>query len=190
MNQERVMEPFSVNINFDTGRVSAPARMITRSLSNLEGFFHDGEAYKALLTDHDPVLYMVHEIPVPNAEGHLLSCTTLIYPGKVGREYFFTKGHFHTIENRAEIYTCLRGEGYLLLATRDGESRAVHMKPGISAYIPPHWSHRTLNCGSEPFIFHGVWPADSGHDYESIVDHGFPVRVFEENGKPVVRKDT
>ena len=185
---DSIMQPFAVEINFDSGRITAPARLLTRRLSDLEGLFSDGEAYRRALKEVDPVIYEVYEVPVPNEEGHLLSCTTLIHPGKIGGEYYFTKGHFHTRENRAEIYTCLRGEGYLLMGTRRGETCSIQMQPGTSAYIPPYWSHRTLNCGGGPFVFHGVWPGDAGHDYRSIARDGFPLRVFEEAGSPVVKK--
>lgn len=173
-------------IDFNSGRVSSPARLIKRRLSDLEGLFYDPIAYRRILEKEDPVLYQVYEIPVPPVEGHLMSCITIINPGKVGREYYFTKGHYHTKENCAEIYTCLRGGGYLLMATRRGDVCSIRMKPGLSAYIPPYWSHRTLNCGNEPFIFYGVWPGDAGHDYRSILEEGFPLRVFEEKGEPVV----
>ncbi|MGB4243043.1 MAG: glucose-6-phosphate isomerase family protein [Dethiobacteria bacterium] len=183
-----LMKPFAVNIDFQRGTISAPARVLRRTLKDLEGLFYDEEEYRRILAKEDPLLYEVYEVPVPNEEGHLLSCTTIIYPGKVGKEYYFTKGHFHEKEDRAEIYTCLQGEGYLLMHTRSGDVASIHMTPGVSAYIPPYWSHRTLNCGSEPFIFYGVWPGDAGHDYGSIKEEGFPLRVFEENGVPVVKK--
>lgn len=186
---KKLMEPYAVQIDFTSGAVSPPARLLVRRLSDLEGLFYDGEAFRRALADGNPVLYEVNEIPAPQEEGHLLSCTTVIHPGKIGREYYFTKGHFHTVENRAEIYTCLQGEGFLLMASRSGESRSISMKPGVSAYIPPCWSHRTLNCGERPFVFHGVWPADAGHDYRSITEDGFPLRVFEENGTPVVKSE-
>ncbi|GBF34270.1 glucose-6-phosphate isomerase [Desulfocucumis palustris] len=178
--------PFKVDIDFATGHVTAPAKVLTRRLSDLQGLFMDSAAYEQMLSRENPVLYDVYEIQVPEEAGHLASCTTVIYPGKVGKEYFFTKGHFHTIEETAEIYTCLRGEGYLLMMTRDGRSRAIKMTPGVSAYIPPYWAHRTLNCGGEPFVFYGVWPADAGHDYAAILDKGFKQRVMEVDGKPAV----
>lgn len=178
--------PFHVNIDFQTGKVSEPAKVLTRRLSDLKGLFKDQEAYEKMLAEGNPILYDVYEIHVPEEPGHLASCTTIIYPGKVGDEYFFTKGHYHTIEGTAELYTCLQGEGYLLMMTKDGESRAIKMTPGVSAYIPPYWAHRTLNCGDKPFIFHGVWPADAGHDYETIAQTGFKQRVIEQKGKPVV----
>ena len=189
MPVEKYMKPFAVEINFDNGHVAGATRILTRKLSDLEGLFLDWQSYARLLAAGDPVLYQVYEIGVPEEEGHLLSCTTVIYSGKVGNEYFFTKGHFHVKEERAEIYTCLQGEGYLLMTTREGDAVSTRMKPGTSVYIPPYWSHRTLNCGSTPFIFYGVWPGDAGHDYDSIAQNGFPLRVFEIDGLPVVVKE-
>lgn len=188
MAANKFMEPFSVEINFANGHVDGVGKVLTRTLSDLHGLYSDYQSYSKALANGDPVVYRVYEIQVPEEEGHLLSCTTVIYPGKVGSEYFFTKGHFHVREDRAEIYTCLQGEGYLLMTTRSGEAKSVVMKPGTSVYIPPHWSHRTLNSGKTPFIFYGVWPGDAGHDYESILQEGFPLRVFEIDGVPVVIK--
>ena len=119
-----LMKPFAVNIDFKQGSITAPARVTRRTLKDLEGLFYDEEEYRRVLAKEDPLLYEVYEIPVPNEEGHLLSCTTIIYPGKVGKEYYFTKGHFHEKEDRAEIYTCLQGEGYLLMHTRSGRCTA------------------------------------------------------------------
>lgn len=186
MKRSNLMEPFAVEINFHDGRVTGASGVLTRKLSDLEGLFKDQQSYSGMLAEDNPVIYQVYEIRVPEEEGHLLSCTTVIYPGKVGNEYFFTKGHYHVKEDRAEIYTCLQGEGYLLMTTREGGSRSVAMKPGTSAYIPPYWSHRTLNSGRTPFVFHGVWPGDAGHDYDSIIKNNFSLRVFEINGLPVV----
>lgn len=186
MAEENLMEPFSVEIDFTSGLVTGASRTLTRRLSDLEGLFKDQQAYAQMLTSDDPLVYQVYEIRVPEEEGHLLSCTTIIYPGKVGSEYYFTKGHYHLKEDRAEIYTCLQGEGYLLMATREGEARSTLMKPGTSVYIPPYWSHRTLNSGSVPFIFYGVWPGDAGHDYESIVKNSFSLRAYERDGVTVI----
>ncbi len=187
MPSENCMAPFAVNIDLITGHIGPPARVLTRRLSDLRGLFCDEAAYSTAMAAGDPVVYEVYEVRVPEEDGHLLSCTTVIHPGRVGSEYFFTKGHYHLREPRAEIYTCLRGEGYLLLGNREGEGRSIGMTPGVSAYIPPYWAHRTLNTGKHPFVFHGVWPGDSGHDYGSIQQGGFPLRVFEEQGRPVVR---
>ena len=45
------------------------------------------------------------------------------YPGKVGDEYFMTKGHFHTILETCEVYYTLSGQGAMLMETPEGTIR-------------------------------------------------------------------
>jgi hypothetical protein len=46
--------------------------------------------------------------------------------------------------------------------------------------------------GGEPLVrdqlrrWLACWPADAGHDYDTIQQQGFPVRVFEQGGEPVI----
>jgi oxalate decarboxylase/phosphoglucose isomerase-like protein (cupin superfamily) len=42
--------------------------------------------------------------------------------GKVGKEYFMTKGHFHMRPDRAEFYRGVRGEGMLIMMDRNREN--------------------------------------------------------------------
>ena len=79
---------------------------------------------------------------------------------------------------------CLQGEGDLLLQTRDGTTTVQHMHPGVVAYIPAYHAHRTINTGTENFVFLSVYPADSGYDYASIAEHGFASLMVEREGKP------
>jgi len=80
----------------------------------------------------------------------------------------------------------LRGKGKLLMESTDGEWAALDMFPGSASYIPPFWSHRTVNVGQEPLIFYCIFPADAGHDYATIEEKGFPKLVVEENGEVVL----
>ena len=57
-------------------------------------------------------------------EGGLFFGRTIIEPGKVGAEYFMTKGHIHKIKNRAEYYWCIQGEGMLILMNEKRQTRA------------------------------------------------------------------
>jgi len=97
-----------------------------------------------------------------------------------------TKGHFHSREGTAEIYFGLRGRGYLLTQTHDGQVSVIEIVPGTVAYIPPFWTNRTINIGDEKFVFFGVYPGDAGHNYGSIEEGGFAKLVVEKNGKPAV----
>jgi glucose-6-phosphate isomerase len=118
--------------------------------------------------------------------GQLRYSTTIIRPGKVGDEYFFTKGHYHALGDRAELYVGLSGDGYLLLQTPEGEISALAMKQGTAAYVPPYWGHRTINVGSDNFVFMACYPSDAGYDYASIAAKGFASLLLEQDGKPTL----
>lgn len=180
------MSPFTTMINLSNGVIPNAAVVQKRYLHDLEGLFADSIAEDALMINN-PLLYEVHEATQnPMEEGQLRYSTTTIYPGKVGDEYFFTKGHYHAIGNRAELYMGLAGEGYLLLMTPEGEVNVQHMTPGAMSYIPPFWAHRTINVGKENFVFFSCYPADAGYDYASIADNGFAKIVVERDGKPTL----
>lgn len=178
--------PFAVTIDLEAGVVTPAEARVTR-LSDLEGLFVDEEAYRQEREKGDLRVYTVYSIPVPEERGQLLSCTTILYPGKVGKEYYMTRGHFHLDTQAAEVYTCLSGEGYLLLVEDgSGEAESIKVVKGTSVYVPARWAHRMVNCGKIPLVFYAVWPAEAGHDYERLREKGFPLRVFEEGERPSV----
>ncbi len=106
-------------------------------------------------------------------------------PGKIGREYYLTKGHFHAWRPAAEVYLGLRGHGLMLLED-ERESRVVPLMPQTAVYVPGHTAHRTINTGDEPLIYLGVYPAGAGHDYAAIAERNFRTVVVEANGQPVL----
>ncbi|MGE0433859.1 MAG: glucose-6-phosphate isomerase family protein [Planctomycetota bacterium] len=160
-----------------------------RTLGQLTGLFRD-EAARAAMPADTPV-YRTFATPTPADApvGELLYSTTIIEPGKVGDEYFMTRGHFHAGRNRGEFCLTLAGEGMLVLMTDDRTPRVEVMRPGSLHLIDGAHAHRTVNTGREPLRFFVVWPADTGHDYESIAQHGFCVRVREVNGAPACVPD-
>ena len=173
--------PIGAKINPETGIIPG-AKKLVRRLSDLKGYFIDEEAYNELLREN-PVVYEVYAIEQEENDGDLNFATTVLHPGKVGKEFFFTKGHYHSKANRAEIYYAIKGRGGMLLQTPEGRGEWVPMEPGTVVYVPPYWAHRTVNTGSEPLIFLAVYPADAGHDYGSIKDRGFSKLVIEEGGE-------
>ena len=61
----------------------------------------------------------------PSADpGDMIFGVTHMRPGKVGREYFLTRGHIHANANRPEVYYGERGRGVMLLESPEGEVRA------------------------------------------------------------------
>jgi glucose-6-phosphate isomerase len=174
--------PYTHHINLNTGEIPGARLIQTRHLSDLRGLFADPVA-ETVLVQSNPLIYQVFETEEnPAVEGQMRFSTTIIQPGKVGGEYFFTKGHYHAKSDRAELYYGLKGQGILLLQTRAGEVSVQPMHPGSAAFVPPHWGHRTINTSPEPFAFLAVYPADAGYDYGSIAERGFAEIIVEQNG--------
>ncbi len=175
--------PFSKTLELGTSKFKDPLLVQKRFLSDMAGLYADSTAEQALVSEN-PLIYEVSLAHDGGSnEGELGYSTTLIYPGKVGSEYFMTKGHYHAKGDRAELYYCLEGEGYLLMQTPEGKVNAQKMTAGVGAYVPPYWGHRTINTGNKTFIFLAVYPADAGYDYGSIIEKGFAEIMVEKDGK-------
>jgi glucose-6-phosphate isomerase, archaeal len=174
-----------VNFNLtDYSLVGEPIINQIRKLNDLKGIFHNARAYSTL--NMEQIIYTVQSwLPVPEGTpGGLFFGTTNLMHGKVGNEYFMTKGHFHTLSDRAEFYWGVKGVGILILMDRDRNVWTEKVSPGSLHYIPAHVAHRVANTGNSPLIFSACWPSDSGHDYEEIAVKGFSARLIEKNGKP------
>ncbi|MBE7559435.1 cupin domain-containing protein [bacterium] len=175
-------------IDFSSGALSEVGEVLLRRVSDLVLLFGDKAAAEVLAEGDNPVVYQVFLPPErePGRPEALLYATTVIYPGKVGDEYFMTKGHFHVEGECPEVYLGTAGRGMLLLMDRHGRAEAVPMQAGTVVYVPPETAHRTVNVGDAPFVFFAVWPEKAGHDYQSIAAHGFSHRILEEHGRPVM----
>ncbi len=159
---------------------------IVRRLSSLKGQFLDAQAYDALLASGDIVAYEVYELKLPEVAGELLHGISIVHPGKVGEEYFMTKGHFHVVLETAEVYYCLKGEGMMVMETPDGESSVATLRSGRFLYVPPCWAHRSVNTGSGDLATFFVYPGNAGHDYGTIETKGFRQLVIEQDGAPAI----
>lgn len=161
---------------------------IERRLSALRGQFLDQDAYDRMLSIEDQLLYEVYEIKRPEVDGELLMGISIVHPGKVGSEFFMTKGHFHTVLDTSEVYYCLKGEGYMVMETPEGETSVEPLSPGKVLYVPPRWAHRSV-CTSrqEDLVTFFVYPAHAGHDYGTIEQLGFRKLVVEgEDGPKII----
>ncbi len=160
---------------------------IVRNLSAMKGQYQDLAAYEAKMAEGDPVLYEVYEVSRPQVAGELLMGVSIVHPGKVGNEYFMTKGHFHTVLETSEMYYCLRGEGFMVMETPEGDWAVEALKPGTVLYVPPRWAHRSVNSGiQEDLITFFVYPGNAGHDYGSIERQGFRKLVLDSKGAPEI----
>lgn len=164
---------------------------VVRRLSDLEGCFEDPKAFQSALALGNPIVYRVIAVEPASGPGDLHYGLGILYAGKVGNEYFLTKGHLHQTRESAEVYIGQSGEGLMLLEDEHtGESRIAPLGMGQIVYVPGHTAHRTMNIGCEPLTYFGIYPANAGHDYGVIAKRNFLKVVVEENGRPVIKDRT
>lgn len=181
-------KPFSFMISHNGWFPSRYDRHVARRLSDMIGHFADLDAYQAALEQRDLVIYEVYEIQRPARSGELNHGITIIHPGKIGDEYFMTKGHFHSVLDTAEIYYCLHGEGLMVMETPEENWAVEPFEPGGVLYVPPRWAHRMVNTHpEEDLVALFIYPGNSGHDYGSIERKGFRKMVVDQGGRPQIR---
>jgi len=177
--------PEGVAIDGKTGEVTPSTSRYSKKLSDLRGFFHDPKALESKIAQEgDATVYEV--IDYRHEESDLAFGTTIMWPGKVGEEYYLTRGHFHVRRECGEAYYTQSGAGLLLLESREGETRTVDMKPGVCTFIPPDWAHRSINTGPEKLIFTWFCATDAGHEYGEIQKRGMRKLVIDQDGKSVL----
>jgi glucose-6-phosphate isomerase len=179
--------PFTFEIILPGGILTKYDNHVIRKLSAMRGQYADEHSYEAMLAREDMVLYEVYEIRRPEASGELLHGTSIVHPGKVGDEYFMTKGHFHAILDTAEVYYCLHGKGMMVMETPEGEWAVEELRPGRVLYVPPRWAHRSVNTsGEKDLVTFFIYPGHAGHDYGTIESQGFRKLVLERDGEPQI----
>ena len=165
--------PASVRLDPNTGEMTGRTRRYEKRFDELAGLFADEAAFADAVHARGPeVAYRVDEFRPSSRAGDLIFGTSTLYPGRVGEEYIFTRGHIHTIGDRPEIYFCQSGHGVMLMELADGTTRAEAMTPNTVAYVAPHWIHRSVNVGSTPLVTLFCYPADAGQDYDIIARSG------------------
>jgi len=181
-------EPFNSYVDLKEMKLNPEGELIIRKLSDMVDVFQDKKAVKEALKEN-PLIYKFYNVQIPEENEHLQHCISIIFPGKIGSEYYMTKGHFHKTKDTAEIYLTLKGRGKLIMQTPDQKSRVLDMEEGSISYIPPYWAHRTVNTGGKPLIFFAVYRGDAGHNYGIIEKKGMAIIVVEEEGKPVIKNN-
>ncbi|HDO41435.1 MAG TPA: cupin domain-containing protein [Candidatus Bathyarchaeota archaeon] len=176
---------YSAKLGGKTGIYPYRAK-VERHLADLREYFLDKRLVEEMLSrGENPLIYVVYEIP-RKAEGEFNVGCTILYPGKIGDEYYFTKGHFHAKEQTSEVYIGISGEGLVLMQDKSGKTVAEKIKPETLVYIPPGMAHRSINTGKTELVFLAIYPSDAGHDYETIMRTGFAKIVVEKNGEPIL----
>lgn len=179
-------------------------------LSFRDGITHPAAPDVRKLTDATPVLfekvddsgerplyYMYRDVHCTPDETlfckHLIRYDlTVLLPGKIGREYIKTVGHFHPARTARkgsfpEYYEVLSGEAVYLLVRNlpDGvDVLAVHARAGDKVYIPPDHGHITINPGTVPLVMANLIESRFNSLYGPFREkHGAPFYYVELNGQ-------
>jgi glucose-6-phosphate isomerase len=128
---------------------------------------------------------------------------TILETGTVGGEYIKTYGHYH-IGDLDETYWFTFGEGVVLqqkLADPGDPSvveefKAIKVKAGESAYMPPGYGHLMTNVGTQWLVMIDDSPVEGAGDSASMPGHadyeavkkmrGFAYYVVEKDGVPAL----
>jgi glucose-6-phosphate isomerase len=176
-----------VKVNPGDYRMSGdPVMNQIRKLGDISGIFYDDQQCREMDPEQPAYSVQAWQPVEEGISGGLFFGASTIYPGKVGDEYFMTKGHFHTKSDRAEFYWGIEGHGMLILMDRNRNTWAEEVFPGSLHYIGGETAHRLANIGYDKLIVGACWPSDSGHDYEEIAKNGFSARLVEKDGVPVL----
>ena len=178
-----LFEPVGCVVDPDAGALRHATGRYEKRLADLQGLYADRAAFDALLAESgDSVVYDVSEFRPTETAGDLIFGVTRMSAGKVGAEYFLTRGHIHRNADRPEIYYGQKGRGLMLLESPNGETRIVAIEPFTVCYVPPFWIHRSVNTGNQDLVMLFCYPADSGQDYGIIERSGGMRSRIVDNG--------
>ena len=136
-------------------------------LKDMKNFFSDKKLVKEKLKQNkNPLIYTVLRKKEEGTDYSL----TVIEQGKIGREHFMTRGHYHT-KAYPEIYILLKGKGILLVQNR--ECISIKLKKNKIYYLAPRFAHRTINLGKTKLEILTIESAKAGHRYGKIKKRGF-----------------
>lgn len=204
------MKSFIFDKDFISGARDNYELVPERRLSDLKDYFFDKEVVERMLSNNEnPVIYRAYMAPrltdpliferckpseTSSSEPQFTFGVNIVQPGRIGREYYHTRGHFHALDP-VEIYFG-KGNGIFLIQTKDGEVAHLPVRSDrwvALRYDSKKWAHQCINTGAQEMINIFLMvslPCDKEcyliNEYEWIEKHGWKKLVVEENGRPTI----
>ena len=168
----QLREPLICPVSVSGGSLGNASGRYAKRLSELAGLYADEPAFAVALEGGDATVYDVTEFRPSSRNGDMIFGVTRMSPGRIGDEFFLTRGHIHARADRPEIYYGEAGCGVMLLESPEGDIRALPIGPRDICYVPPFWIHRSVNVGDTDMVMTFAYPADAGQDYAIIERSG------------------
>ena len=173
----RLEEPRRLDVDLASGSMAGGDGRYEKRFRDLAGLYADAAAFDALVAHRGgDVAYGVTSYMPGGKVSDLILGVTRMEPGRVGREFFLTRGHIHANGDRPEMYYGQAGHGLMQMESPEGEVRLMEIGPQAIVYVPPFWIHRSVNLGDGPLVMTFAYPADSGQDY-GIIERAGGLRV-------------
>ncbi len=182
MSAVNYLPPFAAFLNTESLDMQPNTGGYVKYIRELNSIYADQQKFQQLLESRGgEVAYRVNELRFTERGNDLITGISVLHPGKVGSEFFMTRGHLHQRADRSETYYCLSGHGILLMEDLEGKVEAAEMRAGNLVYVPPFWVHRSVNIGSEIFATLFSYPADAGQNFDIVRKAGgFKLLVVED----------
>jgi glucose-6-phosphate isomerase len=179
-------KPTSVQIKIREGQMLPNTTHDQRFVSHLTEQFSDQIATMDAIKNGDPLVYELFHHVFLTDRTDMAFGMSVIAAGKVGNEYYMTKGHLHESDDQSEVYYCVSGMGLLLMDDLKNDFQAMPFSEGTVIHIPPQYAHRVVNTGNEKLTFVSVFHVAAGHVYQSVAEAGFAYLVMDVVGKPTL----
>jgi glucose-6-phosphate isomerase len=192
MSQTTIIEnnkPTSVLFDILTGQIEPCSVFDPRHISDLADSFCDAGAVQQAIECGNPLVYEIRHTHFVTRNSDMATGVSTIMPGKIGGEYFMTKGHVHERDDQPEIYYCVRGSGLLLMDDMQADFIAAPFQVGTIVHIPPQYAHRVVNTGADVLIFVSTFHLAAGHNYAPVKQKGFEYMVVEKASQPELVKN-
>lgn len=107
--------------------------------------------YKNIKGHEKQVNYKIYDLPKTISKLKKLSVSiTVLFPGKVNKEYKMTVGHSH--KKAEEVYLFLEGSGKMQI-----RKRLTLVKKNDVLTVPKETWHRVINTGKKKLIFLSIF---------------------------------
>ena len=167
------IDPILADLKIITGNFPQATGHYSKTFNELEGMYENEQEFHIMLPKwRNRVVYEVWEHRSSKNKGDLVFGTSVMKPGRVGDEFFLTRGHQHQKSYCAETYFCLSGKGVILMESPDGDIKALKLEKSQLVYVPPLWLHRSVNIGDSELVTLFTYNSDAGQNYEILKKSG------------------
>jgi glucose-6-phosphate isomerase len=184
-----IFDPITGKLEFPD--IPEPVEPLTRSKQASCQYYLDGAE------STDEVLYWMYTgLSLPADREKIAQCNlrfdlTVIRPGKIGREFIKTIGHYHCKaegqdEDYPEIYEVVYGKATFLLQDENHmDAVTVDAESGTKVLMPPGYGHITINASTDFLVISDIVSSKCQSNYCSIKDlkGGAWLCVEDEQGK-------